>query len=152
MDLVSITNQFDPRIAALLGWVTVLTKVAVDWLKTAMTLPRWAPPFLAFVAALVVLLLLMLAFGVPFSPQLGAQAVLSALISTVLAIGSTALQQRTRPTTPPEEAPAVVGPSVGEIADELLRRQRNERVRDVEMATDAPRRPRPRPPLVEEVR
>ena len=139
MDLVSITNQFDPRVAALLGWVTVLTKVAVDWLKTAFTLPRWAPPFLAFVAALVVLLLLMLAFGVPFSPQLGAQAVLSALISTVLAIGSTALQQRTRPTTPPETATVVTAPSVAEIADELERRARRGRVRNVEVETGVQR-------------
>lgn len=95
--IISITSQFDPRIAALLGWVVVIVKVLVDWLKTVATLPRWAPPGLAFAAAWVLIVVLMLALAIPLSAQLVAQALLCALIAAVLAIGQTALQGRTKP-------------------------------------------------------
>jgi hypothetical protein len=94
--IISITSQFDPRLAALLGWVVVLVKVLVDWLKTAAALPTWAPPGLAFAAAWVLIVVLMLALGIPLSAQLVAQAILCALIAAVLAIGQTALQSRTK--------------------------------------------------------
>lgn len=110
--IISITQQFDPRLAALLGWVVVLVKVLVDWLKTAKTLPSWAPPGLAFGAAWVLLVVLMLALGIPLSAQLVAQAVLCALIAAVLAIGQTALQGRTKPNDI----------TVSAVADELERR------------------------------
>lgn len=95
--VISIASQFDPRLAALLGWVVVLVKVLVDWLKTAATLPKWAPPGLAFVAAWMLIIVLMLALDIPLSAQLVAQAILCALIAAVLAIGQTALQARTKP-------------------------------------------------------
>ena len=103
--IISITSGFDPRMAAVLGWVVVMVKVLVDWIKTAATLPKWAPPALAFGAAFCVIFLLMLALGVPISVQIGAQSVLAALIATVLAVGQTALQERTKPS--PDSTPAV---------------------------------------------
>lgn len=97
--LGSITSQFDPRLAALLGWVVLVTKIGVDWLKTATTLPKWGPPAAAFVTGVVLFVLLMVALGIGFSAQLVAQAIILALISTAMAIGATVLQARTKPTT-----------------------------------------------------
>jgi hypothetical protein len=132
----SVVTQFDPRIAALLGWVVVAVKVLVDWLKTVKTMPAWAPPALAFLGACGVLVILMLALDIPLTPQLLAQGALSALVATVLAIGQTALQARTKPSEP--TSPPIDGagsadtvPSVTEIADELERRSRTSRVRKV---------------------
>lgn len=118
----SITTQFDPRMAALLGWVVVMVKVLIDWIKTTTTLPTWAPPALAVVSAFCVLFLLMLALGIPLSPQLIAQAALSALVATVLAIGQTALQARTKPSDT----------MVSAVTDELLRRRDMEKIAAVE--------------------
>lgn len=132
-----ITRQFDPRIAALLGWVVVAIKVLIDWLKTVKELPVWAPPALAFIGALLVLTTLMVALGIPLTEQLLAQATLSALIATVLAIGQTALQARTKPTATP--AVDAVAPSVDEVADEIEDRLKNQ-----------PARRRPRPALEDE--
>lgn len=107
--IISITSSFDPRLALLVGWVVLLTKTAVDWLKTAVVLPPWAPPALAFLFAWALMVLLMLAMGVPLTGQLVAQATICALVATVLAVGQTALQSRTRPTEV----------TVAAIADEL---------------------------------
>lgn len=99
--IAGITSQFDPRLAALLGWVTLVVKVLVDWLKTAVVLPRWAPPLAAFGSAAVLLPLLGIALGIEMTAQLAAQAVILALVATVLAIGTTALQARTLPSDAP---------------------------------------------------
>lgn len=135
----SVVTQFDPRIAALLGWVVVAVKVLVDWLKTVKTMPAWAPPALAFLGACGVLVILMLALDIPLTPQLLAQGALSALVATVLAIGQTALQARTKPSEP--TPPPVDGagssdtaPTVEEVADEIEERMKS---------TPARRRPRP---------
>jgi hypothetical protein len=102
--LTSITSQFDPRLAALLAWVVLVVKLLVDWIKTATVLPPWAPPALAFLSAAILIPLLAVAIGIGMTPQLVAQAVVLALIATVLAIGVTAVQQRTLPSSsvPPE--------------------------------------------------
>lgn len=94
--IISITSSFDPRLALLVGWVTLITKTSVDWLKTARTMPTWAPPALAFVFAWSLMVLLMLAMGVPLTAQLVAQATICALVAVVLAVGQTALQARTK--------------------------------------------------------
>ncbi len=132
----AIITQFDPRMAALLGWVVVIAKTSVDWLKTFKELPVWAPPLLAFLGACMVIVLLMLALGIPLTEQLLAQAILSALIATVLAIGQTALQSRTIPST--VQVP-VAAPSVDAVADEIE-----------EQLKAQPARRRPRPILDEE--
>lgn len=148
----SVISQFDPRIAALLGWVVVVTKTSIDWLKTFKELPVWAPPALACVGAMLVLVLLMSALGIPLTEQLLAQAALSSLIATILAIGQTALQARTKPGAPqPIEGVLVEGPAiptVGEVADELERRMKQEQA-DPE-TPPAPVRRRPRPVLEDE--
>ena len=107
-DISSITNAFDPRLAALLGWCVIAAKVGVDWIKTATTLPKWGPPSICFGAMVVLILLLMLALAIPITPQLAAQAIIMAIIGTVMAIGSTALQARTTLSTDTTTAMAIV--------------------------------------------
>lgn len=97
--LISITTNFDPRLALLVGWVTLITKTLVDWIKTVKTLPTYAPPALAFAGAWSLMVLLMLALGIPATVQLVAQATICALIATVLAVGQTALQSRGKVST-----------------------------------------------------
>lgn len=123
--LISITTQFDPRIVALLAWVVLIAKVAVDWVKTTASLPRWAPPASSFGLSVVLLLLLMVALEIPLAARLVAQAVLCALVATLLAIGTTALQSRTRPALPD---PALVQAT----ADELERRLRETAAEDAD--------------------
>lgn len=148
-DVGAIVTQFDPRIAALLGWVVVVTKTAIDWLKTFKELPVWAPPALAFLGALLALTTLMVALGIPLTEQLLAQAALSALVATVLAVGQTALQSRTKPGTPqPTEGVLLEGPTVPtaeEVADIIERRLKETPPTD--RVTDVPARRRPRPVL-----
>jgi hypothetical protein len=100
--LGGIVNQFDPRLVPLLGWVVYAVKVLTDWVKTATTLPKWAPPAIAFGSAVVLLLLLMLAIGIGITGQLAAQAVMLAVIAAGLAIGATAMQARTKPSAEAE--------------------------------------------------
>jgi hypothetical protein len=127
--LTGITSQFDPRLAALLGWVVIVVKLLVDWIKTAATLPKWGPPALAFVFAAILIPILAIALGIDMTARLGAQAVILALIAAVLAIGSTALQGRTIPSDPSTLAQ--------EAADEVeRRRQKRVEARLREVAND----------------
>jgi hypothetical protein len=107
-DISSIVSQFDPRLAAVLGWIILMSKMGIDWLRTAATLPKWAPPAICFGSTTVLILLVMLALGIPATMQLVAQGVLLAIIGTAIAIGSTALQSRTNPSTDTTTATAIV--------------------------------------------
>ena len=119
MDGISdITKLFDPRLAALLGWIVVASKVGVDWIKTVTTLPKWAPPAICFVMTAALMLLVMVALGIPITPQLAAQGIIMAIIGTVLAIGSTALQARTNPSTDTTTATAIVDEIEGRLRAE----------------------------------
>jgi hypothetical protein len=105
--LGSILNQFDPRMAALMGWVVFTCKIVVDWIKSAVSMPKWGPPVSAFITSLVLIILLMLALGIGLTGQLAAQATIMALISAALSIASTALQARTNPATDTVTANAI---------------------------------------------
>jgi hypothetical protein len=76
---------------------TTIVKALVDVLRMGWSSPAWAPPTLAMLGGIVVVLLLMVASGEPISQQAGAQAVLAGILAGGSAVGVTELQRRTRP-------------------------------------------------------
>lgn len=103
-----IVLQFDPRLAAIFGWLILMAKFGVDWLKTAATLPKWGPPAACFGAVLLLAILAMLALDIPITVKLSAQAIIMSIIGTAIAIASTVLQARTNPSVDTMTAAAIV--------------------------------------------
>lgn len=72
----------------------LIAKMVVDGVRMAVDMPRWAPILLAFVAAQVGEMLLLLSQNATFTTQSIASAAIIGLIAWGLAIGSTSLQTK----------------------------------------------------------
>jgi len=85
----AVTGFLQAAIAA-----SFLAKLAVDGVKMAADLPKWAPVLLAFVAAMIFEFLLLLAQEIAFNQKTYATGAIVGFIAWGLAIGSTSLQTK----------------------------------------------------------
>lgn len=117
MDGAQITDimskLIDPRLGVWLPWVTLAAMIGVDWIKTAVTLQKWAAPAICLGLSILLTFLLAGAAGVEFSGQIVSQGVLMSIVATVLAMGSSALKSRTLPSKEAAEIEAKVVDRVG---------------------------------------
>lgn len=111
--LTDILKLIDPRLAVWLPWVALVSKIGVDWIKSAIVLPKWGVPASCLGIALALTMLLMLAGGIGMTGQLVAQGIIMAMIATIVAIGMSSLQARTMPS---KETSAIEAKAVDRIA------------------------------------
>lgn len=92
-------DAFDPRLVAHSLMAATLVKIVVDLVKMAAQTPQWVAPALALLLGVAFVLVLMIAADVPLTAPVIAQSIIAGVLAASTAIGSTALQSRTKPST-----------------------------------------------------
>lgn len=92
-------DGFDPKLVTYSLMAATLVKVVVDLVKMAAEMPQWIAPALALLLGVAFVLVLMIASEVPLTAPAIAQGIIAGVLAASTAIGSTALQARTKPST-----------------------------------------------------
>lgn len=81
-------------LAGLVAIATMVAKPAINLIRIAVELPRWAPPALAYAISVVAILLAFDALGLPVARQQVSQALLASVAAAVVAVGDVQLQRK----------------------------------------------------------